>query len=66
MTFNLKTCLSWITEPNLVFGSFAQISPLLNHMIPVHRGQIQSDLSNNVMLGESVKVIHLHHQCRLG
>lgn len=48
-----------------MFRSFAQITPLLDHMIPVHRGQIQSDLTNDVMFGEFVKVIDLHHQYRL-
>lgn len=48
-----------------MFGSFAQITPLLDHMIPVHRGQIQSDLTDDVMFGEFVEVIDLHHQYRL-
>lgn len=61
-TLNLRTNL---TELNLMFGSFAQISPFLNHMIPVHSGQIESDLTDDVVFGESVEVIDLYHQCRL-
>ncbi len=61
-TLNLRRCL---TELNLMFGSFAQISPLLDHMIPVHSGQTESDLTDDVVFGEFVEIIDLHHQCRL-
>lgn len=48
---------------NLHFTGCHQVTPLLDDVLQADTGQGQPDLTDNVMLGKSIEVVDLHHQC---
>lgn len=50
---------------NLKLRGLGKILPLLDDMVPVHVAEQQPQLTNDVVFGEPVEVVHLHHHRRL-
>ncbi len=50
---------------NLKLGGLGEVLPLLDDVVPVDVAELDPELANDVVFGESVEIKHLHHHRRL-
>lgn len=53
------------SEKNLKLWGLGEVLPLLDDVVPVHVAEQQPQLTDDVVFGEPVEVVDLHHHRRL-